>query len=85
MPPEQGTPVFRSIAVRNLRVTNCAAAGRLAGLPESPSRNIRLENVISEARRGFTIHYTEGLQLENVTVNGELVKAPALPAVTVAH
>jgi exo-poly-alpha-galacturonosidase len=78
--PEQGTPVIRNITVRNLRATDCAAAGRIAGLPETPVRNLKLENVSIEARRGFTIQHTLGLQFENVTVNGQPVKPPALQA-----
>jgi len=77
---EQGTPVFRNITVRNLHATDCAAAGRLAGLPESPLRNLKLENVSIEAQRGFAIQHTRDLQFENVTVNGELVKPSALQA-----
>lgn len=80
VPAAQGTPVFRNIIVRNLQATNCAAAGRLAGLPESPLRNLKLENVSIEARRGFTIQHTDGLQFENVTINGQAVKPPALQA-----
>jgi polygalacturonase len=79
-PTEQGTPVFRNITVRNLRATGCVAAGRLAGLPESPLRGLRLENVSIEAQRGFIIQHTRDLQFEKVVVNGELVKAPALQA-----
>ncbi|HWH72441.1 MAG TPA: glycosyl hydrolase family 28 protein, partial [Candidatus Sulfotelmatobacter sp.] len=36
VPAEQGTPVFRSIQVRNLKATNCGSAGRLVGLSPSP-------------------------------------------------
>ena len=80
LPAEQGTPVFRNITVRNLRATDCATAGRLAGLPESPLRGLKLENVSIEAHRGFTIQHTRDLRFENVTVNGELVKPSTLQA-----
>lgn len=80
VPAEQGTPVFRNITVRNLRAVNCAAAGRIAGLSESPLRNLRLENVSIEAKRGFTIQNTQELKFQNVTVNGQPVKAPTLQA-----
>ncbi len=77
VPAELGTPVFRNITVRNLKATQCGAAGRIVGLAETPLRNLRLENVSIEARRGFTIEHTVGLEFENVTVNGEQVEAKA--------
>lgn len=85
VPLEQGTPVFRNITVRNLHATNCVAAGRIAGLPQSPLRNLKLENVSIQAQRGFTIQHTQGLQFENVTVNGQPVKSPGLQATRTAE
>jgi hypothetical protein len=75
VPPEQGLPVFRNIVVRNLTAKNCEAAGRIAGLPETPLKNLRLENVTIEARKDFVIENTLGLQFENVKLNGKLLKA----------
>lgn len=74
-PPELGVPVFRNIVIRNLRATECEAAGRIVGLAETPLRNLKLENVTIEARRGFTIEHTEGLQFVNVLLNGKAVTA----------
>ena len=76
VPPEKGTPIFRNIRVRNLKAKNCASAGRLVGLPESPLREITLENVEIEAGSGFTIRYARGLRFENVKVNGRPVSPP---------
>jgi hypothetical protein len=40
-PLEKGTPEIRNIAVHNIRATGCqASAGFIAGLPESPVRNL---------------------------------------------
>jgi exo-poly-alpha-galacturonosidase len=75
VPPPQGTPIFRNITVRNLTVTNAASAGRIIGLAESPIQNLRLENVSVEARQGFTVRHTKGLEFENVRVNGEELSA----------
>lgn len=80
VPPELGTPVFRNITVRNMRATNCDSAGRIAGLPEAPLQNLKLENVSIQARRGFKIENTQGLEFRNVTLNGEDVKPPTLQA-----
>ena len=76
VPPEQGTPVFRNITIRNLKATNCKSAGRLAGLPQSPLHDIRLENVSIEAEDGFTIQHATGVRFTNVKLNGELVPSP---------
>jgi len=73
---DKGTPVFRNIRVRNLRATNCGSAGRLVGLPESPLREVALENVSIEAKSGFTIRNARGLRFDNVKVNGLLVSPP---------
>jgi polygalacturonase len=77
VPPEKGTPVFRNILVRNLKAKACSSAGRLVGLPESPLRGIRLENVEIQANSGFTIRHARGLRFENVKINGKPVPAPA--------
>lgn len=77
VPPEKGTPVFRNIQVRNLKAKACSSAGRLVGLPESPLRGIRLENVEIQADSGFTIRNARGLHFENVKINGKPVSAPA--------
>ena len=77
VPPEKGTPVFRNILVRNLKAKACSSAGRLVGLPESPLRGIRLENVEIQANSGFTIRHARGLRFENVKINGKPVSAPA--------
>lgn len=82
VPPEQGLPVFRNIVVRNLRAVDCEAAGRIAGLVETPLRNLKLENVSIEARKDFVIEHTVGLQFENVRLNGKLLKTPVLPAMS---
>jgi exo-poly-alpha-galacturonosidase len=75
--PEKGTPVFRNIQVRNLRARDCAAAGRLVGLPSSPLRGLTLENVDIQANTGFTINHALGLRFENVRVNGKTVTSPS--------
>ena len=77
VPPEKGTPIFRNIQVRNLKAKSCFAAGRLVGLPESPLRDIRLENVEIQADTGFTIRNARGLRFDNVKLNGKPVSVPS--------
>ena len=85
VPPEQGLPVFRNIVVRNLTAKDCESAGRIAGLTETPLRNLRLENVNVEARKGFVIENTVGLEFENVKLNGKVVKATAFTTMSRAE
>jgi len=80
VPPERGLPVFRNIVVRNLTAKNCEAAGRIAGLAESPVRNLKLENINIEAHKGFVIENTVGLEFANVKVNGKPVKVSSFQA-----
>ena len=77
VPPEQGTPVFRNITVRNLVAKNSMSAGSLVGLSESPLRDITLENVDIRAEKAFTIRNTLGLKFNNVKVNGKTIPTPA--------
>jgi polygalacturonase len=79
VPPEQGTPIFRNIQVRNLRARNCSAAGHLVGLAESPLRQLTLQDVDIQAASGFTIRHTAGLRFQNVKVNGKTITAPPSP------
>jgi len=76
VPSEKGTPIFRRITARNLTAKNCGAAGHLTGLPQSPLRDITLENVNIEAKGGFTIRNALGIQFKNVNVNGKPVAPP---------
>lgn len=84
VPLEQGLPVFRNIVVRNLTAKNCEAAGRIAGLAESPLQDLRLENVTIEAKKGFVVDHTVGLQFENVKLNGQPLKASNFQTVSKA-
>jgi polygalacturonase len=76
VPPEIGTPVFRNITVRNIKVTNAKSAGKLTGLPQSPIIGLRLENVTLEAEQGFTVENVKQLQFVNVKLNGQTLSTP---------
>jgi polygalacturonase len=76
-PVAAGTPVFRDITVRNVKVKTCAAAGHVIGLPESPIQNLKLENIeIQNAEKGFTMRNIRGLVCDNVKVNGKVFDVP---------
>ena len=76
-PAALGTPVFRDITVRNIKVKNCGAAGHVVGLTESPIKNLKLENIdIENADKGFTMKFIKGLVCDNVIVNGKAFVTP---------
>ena len=77
VPDDVGTPIFRNIEVKNLTARDCASAGHLVGLPQSPLQNLTLDNVNIQAKGGFTIRNAEGLHFKNVLLNGKAVKTPA--------
>ena len=75
-PSAKATPIFRNITVRNLTAKNCAIAGHLVGLAQSPLRDITLENVDIEAKIGFAIRNAVGTQFKNVKLNGKTIEPP---------
>ncbi|MFM2295626.1 MAG: hypothetical protein RLZZ350_2039 [Verrucomicrobiota bacterium] len=78
VPADKGTPIFRNITVRNLTAKNCAAAGHIVGLAQSPIINVKLENVVIEhTEKALVVKNTRGLQCEKVSVNGQPYHAPA--------
>jgi polygalacturonase len=67
MPPEgeaaqpvgRLTPHFHNITIENVTATGIGVAGVIAGLPESPVRNVVLHNVKISAEKGLTIGYAD--------------------------
>jgi polygalacturonase len=75
-PVELGTPIFRDITVRNFKVKNCASAGHVIGLADSPIKNLKLENLEISSDKGFTMRNIRGLVCDNVMVNGKQFDVP---------
>ncbi len=70
------TPVVRDVEVVNLEVGKCANAWSLRGFKNAPVSNIRLKNcTFANAAKPAVTENVEGMTLENVTVNGKVVKA----------
>ena len=60
-----------------MKAKNCAFAGHVVGLPESPIQDLKLENIeIQNAEKGFTMRNIRGLVCENVIVNGKHFDVP---------
>ncbi|UUZ79647.1 hypothetical protein LJK88_31695 [Paenibacillus sp. P26] len=76
-PVTEGTPIFRSISIRD---ANCAGADRaflVNGLAEMPLEGVTLQNYTADAREGMICNNVKGMELEDVnlfTAEGPLVK-----------
>lgn len=72
MPVDDGTSVIRDITFKNITIeTGEGHAVYLAGLPESPARNIRLENIKAWGKYGLYAENVSGLHLHAVTAEAE--------------
>ena len=65
------TPVFRNIAISNITINRCRTAVSIEGLPEMPIEDLRLSNIVANAREGLRAFNTRGLELYNVRVNAD--------------
>jgi len=65
------TPVFRNIAISNVTINRCRTAVSIEGLPEMPVENLRLSDIVANAREGLRAFNTRGLELHNVRINPE--------------
>jgi polygalacturonase len=64
------TPHFHDISISNVTATGVETAAVIVGLPESPIKNLRLENVHISAQKNATIEYAEVLQ-KNLTIEAK--------------
>lgn len=53
------TPHFHNILIENLTATDCKDAGAIAGLPESPIRDLVLSHVSIEAQKGLLVSHAQ--------------------------
>jgi exo-poly-alpha-galacturonosidase len=68
-PRDESTPFIRNVLFQNITIDTVGGnAIYLAGLPESPLENIRLENVTAIGVHGFTAYNVRALTLDNVSV-----------------
>lgn len=60
-------PAFRNVHIRNVSCESAGVAGALRGLPESPLKNVVLENLRLNADEGIRCQEAEGLTLRAVS------------------
>lgn len=76
VPVSVATPVFKNIYLKNITATGVGVAAFFQGLPEKKLENVRLENVLLEARQGITMIDVSGIEMDGINVTQE--KGPSL-------
>lgn len=74
VPVDETTPVFRNIRISDVLCNNAGEAILFRGLPEMPITGIELHNINITAKKGATFSNCADPLLENVVVNGEVLK-----------
>jgi polygalacturonase len=62
-------PVYRSILLKNIIVTDCQEAAIIWGIPESPIQRVRFDNVKITAKNGAQIYNAANIEFINSTIN----------------
>ncbi|WP_026473313.1 glycoside hydrolase family 28 protein [Alkaliflexus imshenetskii] len=75
-PVTEETPSFRNIFVKNVVANGFGNAALFMGLPEMKLQNVRLENAVIRAPKGFNMIDVDGVELVNVKIIQET--GPAL-------
>jgi polygalacturonase len=70
-PVTDTTPIFQNIVIRKVTGTSTREVGLIVGLPESPIRNVLLENVTLSGTEGLFIANAEDVELKNVKIKSE--------------
>lgn len=70
-PMADTTPIFRNITIRNVTGSSTQEVGLIVGLPESPIRNVLLENVTLSGTEGLFVAHAEAVELKNVKITPE--------------
>ena len=70
------TPEFHDITISDVSCRGAALAIEVHGLPEMPIKNIHLENLEIESRRGIVLRQAKNVALDKVTVS--VGKLPSL-------
>ncbi|HTN37959.1 MAG TPA: glycoside hydrolase family 28 protein [Arachidicoccus sp.] len=67
-PVTKRTPVFRNISARNIIVESSSQFIGITGIPESPLKNVRIENAQIKSDKLFKASDVDGLTVRNVQI-----------------
>lgn len=65
---DETTPVFKNFYIRNVYCNGAEKGIYLRGLPEMHVKNIVLENMVLQAKRGIDIQEASGITFRNITI-----------------
>ncbi|GAA4353203.1 hypothetical protein GCM10023185_13610 [Hymenobacter saemangeumensis] len=67
-PLGEGTPQFRNFRIRNVTCKGAATGILVRGLPEMAIKDIRIEDVVIESKKGLVCQEAENIELKNVAL-----------------
>lgn len=68
MPLNEGTPRFQGFRIRNVTCKSAETGILVRGLPEMNIKDIRIEDVVIQCKKGMVCQEAENIQLKNVTL-----------------
>lgn len=68
MKPDEFTPVYRNVRIKDIVVEDASYFLKVSGIPESPARNVEISNVRSKSRQLILADDINGLVLENAVL-----------------
>jgi len=71
LPANRGIPIFRNVAIKDIRVKNAKRAIVADGLKENPLLNFSFKNVAIEAAEAGIIKNAENWSFEGITINSK--------------
>ncbi len=74
VPVDETTPEFRDIHFSDLVCSGAKQAIYVNGLPELPLAGVSFKDCVFTADKGVEVHYSEPIDFDNVTVNGEQIR-----------
>ena len=66
--PDEFTPVYRNVHIKDVVIENASYFLKVAGIPESPARNVEISNVESNSKNLILINDMNGLKLKNAVL-----------------
>lgn len=66
--PDEFTPVYRNVHIKDVIIENASYFLKVAGIPESPARNVEISNVESNSKNLILINDMNGLKLKNAVL-----------------
>jgi len=70
-PVDETTPTFRNFTIRNVYVNGAERAIFIRGLPEMPVKDILLENMMLQAKKGIDVQEASDIVFSDVRVLAE--------------